>query len=282
MCSSDLPDFSKRIARSKEAEATASKALEGSQTRRTQMQEAIREISEVYHPYDLSNARAVPAAEVERRLEAQFARIDQITEEAQLSDSSRSRIGKARRLLKSPGATIAFFHLRVQLWVSQLALSPEVEQIVMNELIPALYLKRAAEKLPAGERRAKVDALYEPILARVREPSGVFGGLASEERIKIENVAQQCADLFQRSSSCVEGRNGQLALRHHSLHRLSRKKLCALTVIHNYYVTRPDGTTAAERFFGSKPSDLFAWLVDHLEVPARPAAKRSKTSSKVG
>jgi len=91
-------------------------------------------------------------------------------------------------------------------------------------------------------------------------------------------VAQQAADLFQRSSSCVEGRNGQLALRHHSLHRLSNGKLAALAVVHNYYVTRSDGTTAAERFFGSKPADLFGWLVDHLEVPARPAAKRSKAA----
>ena len=78
----------------------------------------------------------------------------------------------------------------------------------------------------------------------------------------------------------MEGRNGQLALRHHSLHRLSNDKLCALTVIHNYYLTRSDGTTAAERFFGAKPRDLFEWLLDRLDVPARPAAKRSNNGRK--
>ncbi len=61
---------------------------------------------------------------------------------------------------------------------------------------------------------------------------------------------------------------------------LSDGKLAALTVAHNYRVTRSDGTTAAERFFGAKPANLFAWLVDHLDVPARPAAKRSKNSRK--
>jgi hypothetical protein len=125
-----------------------------------------------------------------------------------------------------------------------------------------------------------VKAVYELILARVREPCGVWKRLRIEERVKIERVAQQCADFFQRSSYCVEGRNGQLALRHHSLHLLTRKKLNALTALHNYYVTRADGTTAAERFFGSKPDDLFGWLVDHLEAPARPAAKRSKAPTK--
>jgi hypothetical protein len=272
------PDFPKRIAQAEQAEAEARQELEAAHTRREQMQEAIKGLSEAYHPYDLANAQAMPAAEVERRLEARFAQIDRVAEEAQLSEGSRRRIEKARRLLRSLVATISFFHLQVRLWVSQLALSPEVEWVVVNELIPALYLERAAGKQPAAAPRAKVEAVCAPILARAREPASLLGQLPAEERAKIEGVAQQAADLFQRSSSCVEGRNGQLALRHHSLHRLSNGKLGALTVVHNYYLTRADGTTAAERFFGSKPADLFGWLVDHLEVPARPAAKRSKAA----
>jgi len=272
------PDFPKRIAQAEQAEAEARQELEAAHTRRDQMQEAIKGLSEDYHPYDLANAQAMPAAEVERRLEARFAQIDRVAEEAQLSEGSRRRIEKARRLLRSLVATIAFFHLQVQLWVSQWALSPEVEWVVVNELIPALYLERVAGKQPAAEPRAKVEAVCAPILARARAPASILGHLPVEERARIESVAQQGADLFQRSSSCVEGRNGQLALRHHSLHRLSNGKLGALTVVHNYYLRRADGTTAAERFFGSKPADLFVWLVDHLEVPARPAAKRSKAA----
>jgi hypothetical protein len=203
-----------------------------------------------------------------------------VAKEAQLSEGSRARIEKARRLLEGLVATIASFHLQMQLWVSQLALSPEVKGVVMSELIPALYLERVAGKQPTAERRAKVEAVCAPILARAREPASTLSRLPAEERARIEGLAQQAADLFQRSSSCVEGRNGQLALRHHSLHRLSNGKLGALIVVHNYYLTRADGTTAAERFFGSKPADLFVWLVDHLEVPARPAAKRSITARK--
>ncbi len=274
------PDFPTQIAKAKQAEAEACQALETAETWRDQMQEAIKGISEVYHPYDLANAQAMQAADVERRLEAQFKEIDRVTEQAQLSASSRTRIEKARRLLTSFVATIAFFHLQVKMWISQLGLSPEVEWVVVNELIPALYLQRAAKKLSTAEQRAKVEAVYAPLLTRTRDPASALGRLPTEERAKIERVAQQSADLFQRSSSCVEGRNGQLALRHHSLHRLTKSKLAALTVVHNYYVTRLDGTTAAERFFGSKPADLFDWLVDHLEVPARPAAKRSKVHAK--
>ncbi|MEW6736820.1 MAG: DUF6399 domain-containing protein, partial [Acidobacteriota bacterium] len=80
---------------------------------------------------------------------------------------------------------------------------------------------------------------------------------------------------FQRSSSCVEGRNGQFSLRHHSLHRIGIRKLQALTIVHNYFIKRRDGTTAAQRFFGSKPADLFQWLIDRVSLPARPAKRPS-------
>jgi len=93
-------------------------------------------------------------------------------------------------------------------------------------------------------------------------------------------VAQECAELFQRSSSCVEGRNGQLALRHHSLHRLRDQKLEALTTVHNYFVRRSDGTTAAERFFGAKPGNLFEWILERVDLPGWPAQKRSEPKPK--
>ena len=274
------PDFPKRIESAKQAEQEARLRLDAANRRRDQMQGAIGGLSEDYHPYDLNSGCKLEAREVERRLEARFTEIDRVAEEARLSESSRKRIEKARRLIEGFVATIAFFHLSVRMWVGELRLTAELEQVVLKELIPGLYLQRAARKLPTASEGAKVMAVYQPTLERIRAPGGALGRLPAEDRARIERVAEAAADLFQRSSSCVEGRNGQLALRHHSLHRLSDGKLLALTVMHNYYLRRSDGTTAAERFFGSKPRDLFGWLVDRLDVPARPAAKRSNNGRK--
>ena len=150
----------------------------------------------------------------------------------------------------------------------------------LKELIPAFYLQRATSKLQTAEARARMVAVYQPMLERIRAPGAALGRLSAEDHASVERVAEQAADLFQRSSSCVEGRNGQLALRHHSLHWLGDGKLIALTVMHNHYLTRSDGTSAAETFFGTKQRDLFGWLVDRLDVPARPAAKRSNNIRK--
>ena len=92
--------------------------------------------------------------------------------------------------------------------------------------------------------------------------------------VLIETVALERAQLFQRSSSCVEGRNGLLALLYHSLHRLSHRKLAALTSVHNFFIQRSDGSIPAERFFGSKPRGLFEWILERVDLPGRPAQKR--------
>ena len=60
---------------------------------------------------------------------------------------------------------------------------------------------------------------------------------------------------------------------------MSEPRLQALTAVHNYVVRREDGTTAAERFFGAKQRDAFAWLLQRLPDLPRPAAKRPKRAS---
>ena len=78
------------------------------------------------------------------------------------------------------------------------------------------------------------------------------------------------AETFQRSSSCVEGRNGVLSLNYHRFHRLNERALKALTIVHNFDTKRKDGTTAAERFFGAKHENLFESLVANVRIPGKP------------
>ena len=153
-------------------------------------------------------------------------------------------------------------------------LSEPVQQWMREELIPGYYLRRVAEKAGTAEERQRLRALAEEILARARSPDGSWGTLPAAVQEDLERKAQECADIFQRSSSCVEGRNGQLSLRHHGLHHLTTRKLLVLTVLHNYLVCRPDSTTAAERFYGSRPREVFPWLLERLPLAARPRAKR--------
>jgi hypothetical protein len=172
--------------------------------------------------------------------------------------------------------TIAFFWTTVAAWLAKTPWPWPAERTALitawlrEQLLPGLYLERLAAQASTAAARQRLRDLAAEVLARARSPDGVWGTLSEPERQLVETQARRCADLFQRSSSCVEGHNGQLSLRHHALHRLTARKLGALRVLHNFLVQRPDGTTAAERFFGARPRPLFRWLLSHLPLPARP------------
>lgn len=114
------------------------------------------------------------------------------------------------------------------------------------------------------------------LLEPLRQHDHPLQALAPAVRERIQQVAGECADPFQRSSSAVEGRNGQLSLYHHGRHRLGERKLAALTAVHNFHIRRADGTTAAERFFGRALAPLFEQLIDRVHLPPRPRRRRPR------
>jgi hypothetical protein len=91
---------------------------------------------------------------------------------------------------------------------------------------------------------------------------------------KWRKKGKELAEIFQRSSSCVEGRNGVLSLNHHRFHRLNERTLRVLTIMHNFDVRRSDGTTAAERLFEGKHEILFESMVANIRIPGRPQKQR--------
>ena len=138
------------------------------------------------------------------------------------------------------------------------------------QLIPAGYLERVVQRrtVHAGE---PLWELAKRLRLRLFEPGGALAELSEEQQSQLNQQAKELAEVFQRSSSNVEGRNGYLSLRNHQLRGLDRpRKRACLTAIHNFFLTRSDGTTAAERFFGQKPRSLFAAILDSVAIPPAP------------
>jgi len=240
------------------------------QDRQHRARTARRGLSRDYHPFDLETGQRLEAAEVERRLTQHFDTLTQIAVEANLSSAARDRLAKARRVLPSLVATLTFFWSMIAIRLARLQGSLEVARVWRDELVAGHYLARAADRADKADERQRLHALSDMILARARSPTSPLAALPEADREGLEQQARDAADIFQRSSSCVEGRNGQLSLRHHGLRELTRCKLRALRVLHNYAARRADGTTAAARFFGQRPRELFPWLLDRLSLPARP------------
>ena len=268
------PDFAARV----DAALRTLVAAEAEQTealaRQTEARELIRELGHLDHPYDLESGAVQPVDAVRARFEQVWQRLSQLAEAADLPMRSRERIAKARRLTVHWLAYLSFFFATVQTRLNAFDLPVELEQALHNALIPALYLQRVAARSSRAETSQRLLALSTTLLEPLRQPSHPLQQLPLATRQQLEALAGDCADLFQRSSSCVEGRNGQLSFHHHGCHRLSDRKLAALTAIHNYHSRRADGTTAAERFFAHRHPPLFDLVL--ARIPQLPPARRRR------
>ncbi len=263
------PDFQKRIAAALHAEEQAHQALDHVKTQQEQVREALQGISDAYHPFDLKSGQWHPVQTVKAEFEQHFAKLDGLAAAIELGERGKACIEKARRLIPQFLVTLTFVFNTMRSYVGELALPVPVEQALYQHLIPALYLRGAATKAPTADKRKVILAVSDTLLAPIRAPDSPLAGWDATELAHIERVATECAHLFQRSSSGVEGRNGHLALWHHHLHTLRPRKLRALTVVHNYFVKRPDGQTPAQHFFGAQHEELFAYLLDRIRLPAR-------------
>jgi PAS domain-containing protein len=268
------PAFAERIRTAVTDLVAAEDAQRQAERRQAEAKELVRELGHIYHPYDPANGEAQPPERLAERFAGVWARLADIATAADLPERSRRQIAKAQRVTTQLLATVAFFFTLVHAKVEALALPPALETAVYERLIPALYLERVAARSTRAEPRAALRALSAQLLDPLRRPEHPLQALDATARATIERVAGECADLFQRSSSAVEGRNGQLSLHHHGRHRLSDRKLAALTAVHNYYIQHPDGTSAARRFFAAAPAPMFRELLQRMPLPPRPARKR--------
>ena len=278
--SANLPaPLRKRVEEAREAEAQARHHLEKAESQQEEMSGAIRDISHSYHPFDLASGKARSAELVKTELERHFDDIEELGVLAGLSERCFERIAKARRVLPSMVATITLFHGAIARWIGDLGLSEELERFVLARWIPGRYLELVAERAQRSEQRSRLGQAVATVMPSATEMEFWLRSLSEEDRLLLASVVEQCAQLFQRSSSGVEGRNGHLSFFHHGHHRLTSRKLGALTVIHNFLKVRLDETTAAERFFGQPPQDVFEWLVEVMPLPARPRKPRRKAAA---
>jgi hypothetical protein len=262
------PNFEKKIELAEEKESQAKNDLEKARQNQETVRNAKAEIGKVYHPYDTVTGVKQDSQKVSELLESCFENIKESTSD--LSDRCRKRVNKAHRVVKNMVATISFFFSMIELYMDNIQISDRDRHLMHEYLIPGFYLREAARKEKNVDRKNKISEMSQKLLSILTQKDGPFSEYSEDDVIILEKAAKECAQIFQRSSSCVEGRNAQLSLRHHGMHRLSNRCLKAQTIVHNYYTRNRDGTTPAERFFNAKHSDLFEWLLEKMDFPARP------------
>jgi hypothetical protein len=255
--------------------ATTENRLKAALKHQQDFREAVRGLSEDYHPVCISQGTIRSASEVERRMRGRFATLHSIAEACDLPDHSLRAIAKAERVIAGMAGSVAFVLAQWRGAIEEMGLDAKEFWQAYSRLMPAAYMERMA-----GGRR-KMDA--EPLLAKAQELRDLAFSETSplhhrslEER---KNILMECREwsfLFQRSSSALEGRNGRLSQNHAAGRGTSERRLQVGTVLANFFVERADGTTAAERFFAQKPKNIVEWVFE--KMPDYAASRKTLRS----
>ena len=243
---------------------------------RAKVQQSIRGIGHDYHFVNLERGVRRNGQLIAADMQEHIEQIRTVAQQAGLSQSCLERIDKAERVVPKMQGTIEFVSRYVTEQVAQLELTPPTSFVMHAKLIPSYYLDRVAETRSVSDG-APLRDLAERLRTPLFAPGGALSTLSPRAQDYLQDEAQRLAAVFQRSSSNVEGRNGYLSLRSHQLRGLDlpRQRQC-FTAMHNFFLTRSDGTTAAERFFGQKPRSMFAAILESVELAPAPLSPPRK------
>jgi hypothetical protein len=268
----------KRALKMEEEEKATKKKLEKVKEDYRQAQETRRMITDTYHPFNLDTGEKQEPEEVKFKLENAYNVLEKLAKDVECTEKQQEKLKKSRGMVHSMIQTLMFFFAYLQGVIQAMGLST-FDAKVFQTVVSLEYLNLCLKKTKKKKAKVKLTQTILKLETELKHhPRWIEIGPEQQEIWR--RKALESALVFQRSSSCVEGRNSILGLKFHAFRRLSARKLTVCTVLHNFFIQRRDGTTAAERFFGQKPRDLFTWLLDRMDMPTRPRKRHTVCKKK--
>jgi hypothetical protein len=239
-------------------------------------QAAKKELGQIYHPIDLKTGRLQSPKAIKQKMQKQFQIIEENAEKAGLNQKSKWRIQKGARAFASMLEYYILFFTTLILLIKDANLNISQRKFFKEVVFPITYYKMIWRRLPKKDKEELL-GIFTSLQKRFQK-----GAFPEEVKKALMRLGKDISQRFQRSSSCVEGRNGMLSLAMHRFRCIAPKTLRVLSVVHNFGARRKDdGSTAAERFFGMRHDSLFEHLVENVKIPGKPQKQIRKNLEKV-
>jgi hypothetical protein len=224
----------------------------------------LHRISILLHPFDIKDSSPVTSAMIETLLLIIVEEGENLRDDFDIS-SKTDHLKKFKKQVRGMASLIDTWWIWVNEYFQESDYDEELKSWIIQYLLPFLYWKKQSD-------RTKAPALKERYRHAADESWAALDGnpLSKKymEKNDIISGAEWMISNFQRTSSAVEGRNGWLSQMNHTGRGISPKRLKAQTVLHNYYLKREDGRTAAERLFHQQFPDPLEWVIDRMgELP---------------
>ena len=239
--------------------------------------DACYRLSLCLHPFDINHKTTTTTQIVSMKLTEILKTMENLSKNHQLKDP-RNGIRNLKNQIPYLSSIIDIWWSWVDQCLIQSECSSSVSHWLKEQLLPTVYWQQQIKRTKNPHLRKDYQTAY--LKAKVFfQQHPVTLSLTQLDQEQWWNWAVWMVSKFQRSSSAVEGRNGYLSQVHHNRRGLSTKRLQVSTVIHNFYLKRSDGTTAAQRLFGCQFPDLFEYLVEHIGELPQPRKSRKLSQS---
>lgn len=232
----------------------------------------LHRISIVLHPFNINDLSKANTANIQALLFSILEEAETLKENNNIS-SKKDHLKKFRNQIEGMASLIDTWWLWVDEYLQSDQIDEDCKAWIKQYLLPYLYWNNQADKTKDPDLREAYRYAADKALAELHIHPSTKMLMENEDLI---SWAKWMVSNFQRTSSAVEGRNGWLSQMNHNGRGLSPKRLKAQTVLHNYFLKRDDGTTAAERLFHAKFPDPLEWVIERmgdLPMPREPTKK---------
>jgi hypothetical protein len=233
-------------------------------------------LSLTLHPFRITDSTPQTSAQVDSQLTAAVEAIVALAQRAQLPARPKA-LTKIRKQLPALAALVDVWWQGVQQDLEPLSLSPQWQQWVRECLLPMVYWDHQVARTRCRRRKARMLAAGEAVRA-AWDQHVLTRRLAPHVLAEWHAWALQRTQVFQRTSSAVEGRNGYLSQMHHNQRGLPKRRYKVWTIIHNFDCRAVDGTTPASRFFRQTFPDLFETVLSHIEALPQPRRRKHQVA----
>lgn len=240
----------------------------------TSYQTQLQQFSIALHPFAETGAKQTTET-VNQKLDLSLESIETISDEMALKLAKKS-IPKVRDQTQDMAKQIDIWWQIVESSLDGSDLSFEQKCWLMYCYLPCIYWQKQIPKTKSQVIKSAYEKSYQLSLLKLQQHlmTQVMTEQSSEKLW--QNWAKEMTDLFQRTSSAVEGRNGWLSQMYFCGRGMTIKRLKSQTVLHNYFLKRSDGTTACERLTGTKPSCMFEYIIKNIGELPQPRKRAKK------
>ena len=240
-----------------------------------------RKLSAALHPFRILSTHSQTSSDVRQKMESSLAKIRIIQKRHEISDAKK-KLDRVERQIPDAAKQIDLWWGWVNTSLDSEDITPELKDWLLHYLLPFIYWRSQLRKT----RSKKIKRYYQISIrnAEVKlNAHPMTATLMPKDRQKESawvNWAQQMTNIFLRTTSAVEGRNGWLSQVHFNGRGLPEKRIESQTAIHNYFLKRDDNTTACERLTGEKPEDLFEYILKNIGPLKEPRKYKTQNNAK--